>query len=308
MEVAVGSELGIWQKQNHDAYLTECLGPSITFFGVADGFGSVGRSAETAPLALSLVRDYLRRKSRVGAIAGRAASPSSIRQILLAALGHANARLFVQSGSHDDFVASGTSMTSVLIVGHHAFIGHVGDARAYLLRYGRLEALTVDDAVSAESVPSSKTALPSKPRARSLLWRTLGTQPKLEASIAHVELLAGDQLVLCTDGIHRCVYIDDIAETLSSGESASDAVARLLLLAKTRGSFDNATVIVGRDLLTPASAAAVRKAGMGPVVRGVIAAVLLIVGVLLVAFLLYHAAIDPHPQPHAFGFIIDRLA
>ena len=66
---------------------------------------------------------------------------------MLAALDHANARLYSQSGSHEDFVGSGTSLTVVLVVGHHAFVGHVGDARAYLLRLGRLELLTADDAM-----------------------------------------------------------------------------------------------------------------------------------------------------------------
>jgi hypothetical protein len=143
---------------------------------------------------------------------GRSASPSGLlRAILLAALDHANARLYAQSGSHEDFVGSGTSLTAVMLVGHQALVGHVGDARAYLLRLGRLDMLTSDDAMFADTaVTSAKNALPAKPRTRGLLWRSLGTQAKLEASIAHVELLAGDQLVLCTDGVHRCVDDDEL--------------------------------------------------------------------------------------------------
>jgi protein phosphatase len=249
VEVAVGTELGIWQRRQSDAHLAECIAPNVTLFALADGFGEIGRGAPVAPLALATLRDYLRRRYRAGSF-GRSASPSGLRAILLAALDHANARIYAQSGSHEDFVGSGTSLTAVMLVGHQALVGHVGDARAYLLRLGRLDMLTSDDAMFADAaVTSAKSLLPAKPRTRGLLWRSLGTQAKLEASIAHVELLAGDQLVLCTDGVHRCVDDDELAGALVESESSADAVARVLGTAKARGNVDNGTLIVGRELL-----------------------------------------------------------
>jgi protein phosphatase len=249
VEVAVGTELGIWQRRQSDAHLAECIAPNVTLFALADGFGEIGRGSPVAPLALATLRDYLRRRYRAGSF-GRSASPSGLRAILLAALDHANARIYAQSGSHEDFVGSGTSLTAVMLVGHQALVGHVGDARAYLLRLGRLDMLTSDDAMFADAaVTSAKTMLPAKPRTRGLLWRSLGTQAKLEASIAHVELLAGDQLVLCTDGVHRCVDDDELTDALAESESSADAVARVLGTAKARGNVDNGTLIVGRELL-----------------------------------------------------------
>jgi serine/threonine protein phosphatase PrpC len=290
MEVAVGSELGIWQKQNNDAHLSECIAPNVTFFGVADGFGALGRGNPTAALALASVRDYLRRRQRLGAF-GRNASPSNLRALLLGALDHANGRLYAQSGSHEDFVAGGTSMTTVMVVGHHAFVGHVGDARAYLLRLGRLESLTADDAMFTDVLTSATTSLPARSRVRSLLWRSLGTQPKLEASIAHVELLAGDQLVLCTDGVHRCVSADEIGDALLSGDSSSDVVARLLLLTKMRGGLDNGTLLVCRDLLAASPLAA--PVGSDGRFRSSVALVMLMVAALLLAFFVYRESTLP---------------
>jgi serine/threonine protein phosphatase PrpC len=263
VEVAVGTELGIWQRRQSDAHLAECIAPNVTLFALADGFGEIGRGVPVATLALGTLRDYLRRRYRAGSF-GRSASPSGLRAILLAALDHANARLYAQSGSHEDFVSSGTSLTAVLLVGHQALVGHVGDARAYLLRLGRLDMLTSDDAMFADAaVTSAKTALPAKPRTRGLLWRSLGTQAKLEASIAHVELLAGDQIALCTDGVHRCIDDDELADALTESETAADAVARVLAGAKARGNVDNGTLIVGRELLvaTPPALLPARRRG-----------------------------------------------
>jgi protein phosphatase len=276
VEVAVGSELGLWQTLQSDAHLTECVAPGITLLGIADGFGALGRGVPTAALALAAVRDYVRRRRRLGAFGGRHGSPSNLRALLLAALDHANARLYAQSGSHEDFVGSGTSLTVLLIVGHHAIVGHVGDARAYLLRVGRIEPLTADDAMFADAaVPSAKSALPPKPPARGLLWRSLGTQAKLEASIAHVELLAGDQLLLCTDGVHRCVDDDEVGEALLQSESSYDVVARVLSTVRARGNLDNGTLIAARDLLVAAPPRA-RSGRLDARLRVLIAIVLLL--------------------------------
>lgn len=292
MEVAVGSDLGIWQKQQSDAYLSESLAPNVTLLGVADGFGVIGRGTPTAHLALATVRDFLRRRQRRGAFGARTSTPSHLRSLLLTALDHANARLFAQSGSHEDFVGSGASLTTVMVVGHHAFVAHVGDSRAYLLRLGRLEPLTTDDEIFSEAgVGSMKTSIPAKPLMRGLLWRSLGTQPKLEVSIFHYELLAGDQLVLCTDGIHRCIDADEIGDALDSADSAADAVGHLLGVAKQRGTIDNATLIVGRELLIPAHAAVNAGERMDKV-RTAIALVML--AVVAVSFVVY---------VYRFGFI-----
>jgi serine/threonine protein phosphatase PrpC len=283
VEVAVGTELGLWQQRQSDAHLAECFAPNVSLFGIADGFGEVGRGLATAPLALATVRDYLRRRHRVGSF-GRNVSPSGLRSILLAALDHANARLYSQSGSHEDFVGSGTSLTAVMVVGQHAFVGHVGDARAYLLRLGRLETLTADDAMFADAaVTSAKNSLPAKPRVRGLLWRSLGTQAKLEASIAHVELLAGDQLVLCTDGVHRCIDEDELCEALGDSDAAADAVARILAVAKARGNVDNGTLVIGRDLLAASRPAAARRVRGGPL------RLALAIGLLVASLLTYGA-------------------
>ncbi len=292
MEVAVGSDLGIWQKRQSDAYLTESLAPNVTLLGVADGFGVIGRGTPTASLALTTVRDFLRRRQRRGAFGARAATPSHLRAMLYAALDHANARLFAQSGSHEDFVGSGASITAIMLVGHHAFVGHVGDSRAYRFSLGRLETLTSDDAIFSDaSVGNTKVSIPAKPLMRGLLWRSLGTQPKVEVSISHCELLAGDQLVLCTDGIHRCIDGDEVRDALDMFDTAADAVCHLLGVAKQRGTIDNATLIVGRELLIPAYTTA---AAGGRMDRLRAATALMLLAVVAISFVVY---------VYRFGFI-----
>ncbi|MGH7729231.1 MAG: PP2C family protein-serine/threonine phosphatase [Vulcanimicrobiaceae bacterium] len=252
MEIAVGVERSQWRGERSDAHLIEALGPGAMLFAVADGFGGSAKGVPSADSALGTLRDYLRRRRRLGAFA-RSASSAGLRSILLSALEHTNARLFSLGGSHDDFVGSGASLTALLVVGGHAFVAHVGDARAYLVRLGSAEMLTADDAIPVAE-PAGGTAAPSSlvamPRMRSLLWRSLGTQRKLEASIGHVELRSGDCLALCTDGVHRCFEDGELAALLPSDAavSAADRVARILGIVRARGGLDDGTLLVARDI------------------------------------------------------------
>lgn len=254
MDVAVGFEPG--GAVCGDAHLSEVLAPNISFFCVAHGFGSNGRPGPVAAIALSTMREFLRRKVRHACANGRTIAPANVRGLLIGAFEHANARLFELGGSNADFVASGASVTGALVAGEHAFVGHVGDARAYLLRLGRVEVLTVDDAMTLDAVPSTASGAPARPRRR-LLWRSLGTQAKLEASIAHVELIPGDRLVLCTDGFHRAIGAEELGTALADDANSSDVVARLLQLVRARGIRQNATLVIARDLLAAAPAARV---------------------------------------------------
>ncbi len=288
MEVAARTEPGVRRRWHHDAHLVECIAPNVVLLAVADGFGRVARGLPTAQSALAALRDFLRRRHRVGSY-GRSASPTSLRTIMLAALDHANARLFDESGSHEDYVGSGTSLTAALLVGEHALVAHVGDARAYLLRLGNLEPLTVDDAMFADAtVAGPARRVSDEPRPRGLLWRTLGTQAKLEASIAHIELMPDDQVLLCTDGVHRAVDDDELGNALLQSATASDVVTRVLTAAREHENFDDLTLVVGRDPLS--GAASLRRGAPRFGVR-----VLVALGMLVAALLSFGSYALQHP-------------
>jgi protein phosphatase len=222
MEIAVGSRPGVPQRGGDEAYVAEIVAPGIVLLAVAHGFGRIReRSAPT--VAAEAVRDSLKRRVR-----GEHRDP---RAALAAAFSAANARVYAHSGSTDDYVASGSSLTAALIVGDHAFVGHVGGTRAYLGRDGRLTTLTKDDAIGDSPLR--------------LLTRTLGTQPTLEPVLEHLRLMHGDALVLSSGALHELLGEDEIADALLASASSEAVTARLMAIAGIRG--DGAgTVIVGR--------------------------------------------------------------
>jgi protein phosphatase len=260
MEIAVGSRPGV-PRGSDEAYVAEIVAPGIVLLAVAHGFGRI-RERPAPEVAVLSIRDSLKRRVR-----GERRDP---RSALSSAFAAANARVYAHSGSTEDFVASGTSITAALIVGDHAFVGHVGATRAYLGRDGALSTLTTDDAMGDGPLR--------------LLTRTLGTQPLLEPALEHLRLMQGDALVLSSGALHELLSEDEIADALRASASSEDVTARLLAIAGIRG--DGAgTVIVGRAFHEASSAGPSRK----PPVREVTVALAAMVIATIVALMMLRA-------------------
>jgi len=259
VEIAVGSKPGARANGNVDAHVAEVIAPGVVLLAVAEGFGSV--RGQAAPLVAALaIRDALRHHVRPDGRDARAA--------LLSAFASANARVFAHSGSHDDYVASGSSLSAALIVGDRAHIAHVGATRAYLGRDGALMALTTDDELAGDGWLSARTNVPTEAIIGNLLTRTLGTQATLDATVTNVRLMHGDALVLATAAFHKAITDEEISHALRSAESSETVTQRLLETGNLRGARFGGTVIVGRALtdaspaLRPYPSRRMREAGI----------------------------------------------
>src|SRR5205814_1342516 len=105
----------------------------------------------------------------------------------------------------------------------------VGDSRCYLFRDG-LRQLTTDHTVLQQMIDSGR--MPLGRREDSLLgqalWNALGgSVHEVYVDITHVELQAGDSLLLCTDGLVRHVDDGAIGAALR-GRGPAAAAARAL--------------------------------------------------------------------------------
>lgn len=159
------------------------------------------------------------------------------------------------SGEDPAYRGMGTTLVFALKSQEGFLIGHVGDSRAYLLREGKLEALTQDHAPVAEllarGIISAEQAR-NHPR-RSVLSRAIGPQPETELELREeaVPFLRGDSLILCSDGLSGFVTNKDIEVTLGNLEDQRKAAEVLVNLAKDKGSDDNITVLVAHEPKRP---------------------------------------------------------
>ncbi len=139
----------------------------------------------------------------------------------------------------------GTTMTLLDIHAGRAVIGHVGDSRAYLLRDGEFSQLTEDHTVAAEYValgqlrPEDAASHPQ----RHMLTRTLGLTRFVNVDELEIDLMPGDRLLICSDGLTEMVDDTTLAETLAVG-TPDEVVWTLIELANEAGGVDNITVAV----------------------------------------------------------------
>jgi PPM family protein phosphatase len=249
MEVAVTTDVGSGQRFNDDAWCHEQLHRNVTLLAVADGFGRL-QGVPSATVVLDAVREIVRRELRRATFPSKRLTAADIRELLTSAFAHGNERLLDLGGGNADFVAAGSTCTLVLIVDNQAFIAHVGDSRAYLLRRGELVQLTTDESLLPELVRSgAMTGDVQSKHMPALLMRALGVEPAaaVPPKIAHYTLHPHDSLMLCTDGVSRSVGFAETQGAMASRETVQAAAERIVALARNSGSIDNATVLLARN-------------------------------------------------------------
>jgi protein phosphatase len=148
-----------------------------------------------------------------------------------------------EGGSH----GPATTLTMATLVWPRAYIVHVGDSRAFYLRRGRLRQLTRDQSMGEFMVESGAWTEEQARRARTsgVLVSALGAA-EMTPALGLVDLVPGDTLLLCTDGLTKHVSDETIAEILGRSGSAEAACRALVDAALTEGGTDNVTAVVAR--------------------------------------------------------------
>jgi CRP-like cAMP-binding protein len=139
----------------------------------------------------------------------------------------------------------GTTLSALLVLGHQGFIAHVGDSRIYLARAGRTQQVTEDHTVYNELIKRGKLTREQieKVQQKNAITRAVGVYERVEVDTLVIELIAGDTLVLASDGLHGYLEApDELNAPLSLDGDAS--VKALVQLANDRGGKDNITTIV----------------------------------------------------------------
>ena len=143
---------------------------------------------------------------------------------------------------------SGVGMASTIVVCalrfDRATIAHVGDSRCYLIRSGDAKPITRDHTVAADQarlgVISAKEAAESSQR--HVLSRSLGMNLFVNVDIDEIQLLAGDVLLLCSDGLHGAVTAAEMADATRRHRDLAAAAQELVDRANEEDGSDNISV------------------------------------------------------------------
>jgi serine/threonine protein phosphatase PrpC len=174
-----------------------------------------------------------------------AASEEVMRRRMIARMDSAlqDASSIIHARGLADRSLRGMATTSVVvqIVNTWVLIGHVGDSRVYLIRGGRAYQLTGDHSLGRMLFARGAiTAEEADNLPNNVIVRALGLQPAVEVDFINFELLPGDVLLMCTDGLSDPVTVPEMLDILARSSPAA-AAAALVERANHNGGPDNIT-------------------------------------------------------------------
>ncbi|HEY2861188.1 MAG TPA: protein phosphatase 2C domain-containing protein [Terracidiphilus sp.] len=236
-------------NQDHVRHVTTALGELLI---VADGIGGYGGGAIASRMVVDSFETWF----------GSLSAETPPAQAIADAAAHANANIFEAAAHGDpDNARMGSTVVVALITqgaeGLQAWLGHVGDSRAYLCRAGQISRLTHDHSTVQALIdqgairPEEAASHPD----RSVLLRSVGHTEQCEIEMSVVTLHQDDSLLLCSDGLWGFVAEEAMEQVLGDpGIDAQGAAGALLNLALEAGGLDN----IGIELVRVGGAAPAR--------------------------------------------------
>ncbi|HEY6981158.1 PP2C family protein-serine/threonine phosphatase [Reyranella sp.] len=221
---------GTANRLNEDAYVNR---PDLGLWAVADGAGGheAGEvaSAEVTRLLQTIDGDLSAGEMLVG-----------VRSRLEAA----HVRLHTEAARHGTGALVATTVVVVLARDDHFACLWAGDSRAYLLRGHALTMITRDHSLVQALVENgtiSEAEAVNHPQAN-VITRAVGADSDvLELDKRTGQLMAGDRLLLCSDGLSKTLPDERLAELLSGDHDTG--AERLIMAALAAGATDNVTVV-----------------------------------------------------------------
>ena len=143
----------------------------------------------------------------------------------------------------------GTTLVAAIFYDDKVSIAHVGDSRAYRLRGGKFEQLTLDHSLLQELVDRGFYSEEEAQRStnRNYVTRALGVEPTVEVEVQEYDVLPDDVYLLCSDGLPDMVEDEDIHLTISTFNASLDVVGQQLVqLTNDHGGRDNVSVMLAQ--------------------------------------------------------------
>jgi protein phosphatase len=201
-------------------------------FALADGVGGQDRGEVASRIAVETLVAGFR----------RAAGEEGYAALLQRLVRQANTSVFeagLESGS-----AMATTLVACALRYDRALVSHVGDSRCYRIRHGHVKALTEDHTVAGEQVRLGllNAGEAARSETRHYLSRSLGGALFVGVETHEHELMPGDMLLLCSDGLHGVLGPSEIGDVLAGRSVLEDAVRDLVDIANERDGGDNVSV------------------------------------------------------------------
>lgn len=224
------TDRGNVRKQNQDVFYHWTDGSSA-FVLVCDGMGGALSGNVASAMAAQ----------RFAEVAGTAEGTVAERMTL--ALEEANRAVRQRSQTDADCRGMGTTLVCAFATGAQAVVLNVGDSRCYQISADSIRQVTRDHSLVEELVAMGHIT-PEEARFhphKNIITRAIGTDANVQGDFFEVDLLSGETLLLCSDGLSNELTDEEMLRIF--WENPAEARCQALLdAAKEAGAHDNVTV------------------------------------------------------------------
>ncbi|MEC7985309.1 MAG: protein phosphatase 2C domain-containing protein [Myxococcota bacterium] len=168
-------------------------------------------------------------------------------ELLQQSIAIAHQKILEFAANDPSFEGMGTTVVCALIESDRAWLAHVGDSRAHLLRDRVLYQLTIDHTCINNIALCGEIAYDQLENHKlgHILDRSLGSEdpPEIEIQVSPIHLTPGDRLILSTDGFWQYCSDQDIRELLQD-DPLETAIQDGIAHALNKGGRDNITIAI----------------------------------------------------------------
>ena len=225
------TDIGLKRKINQDAFLKD---ESLSLFVVADGMGGHKGGEVASQLAVEVMQRYCRENPNLNA-----------RDLLDKGINSSSEEIYLQSQKNPELAGMGTTVAALLVQEGIAYIGQVGDSRAYLISGGEIWQVTEDHSLVNEEIRAGRLAAgqAANYQFKNVITRSVGYEDHVLVDIYRREAKAGEFYFLCSDGLSGLVEIAEILHEIQKN-GPDTGLKNLVALANARGGDDNITAMI----------------------------------------------------------------
>jgi PPM family protein phosphatase len=227
------SDSGCVRTNNEDYFISD---EKSGIFILADGMGGAKAGEHASRIGAEWLYEFLHAAAGID-------DPDLLER------GFRQANQAVRNAAQDDpeLDGMGTTLVAARAIGDTKMqISSVGDSRAYLSSDGHFSMLTQDQTWVAEigtKLGLSQETLKAHPM-RHVLTMAIGCADELRIHSQMIPVNRGDQILLCSDGLHGVVGEEMLSQALLLQKSLTDKCHYLVEAAKENGGPDNVTVVL----------------------------------------------------------------
>lgn len=238
MEVGFKTDKGLRRSNNEDAcYVLK----RDKVFIVADGVGGNNSGELASRTCVDEIANFVEENNL-----HQLQTDDEVQDYFRNCIRDVNFKVLELSQRHEYNWGMATTVVTAYLRNDVLYILNVGDSRAYILRDGTLNQITedhtyVNSLVKAGLITEDEAAHHEN---RNMITKAVGADHQIDADFYVAHVAVGDRILICTDGLHGEVGLDDMTAIMCKKETMTNICEELIEAAKAKGGNDNITVVV----------------------------------------------------------------